>query len=688
LEEWVASDQGSLDPAEFVAGYLQEVDEHLAAAARNLIAVEADLKRGGSSPRAIRELFRSLHTVKGLSAMVGIEPLVDLSHALESVLREADAAGGKIDEAGFDLLMKGLNAIEHRVRALARKEAVAPAPADLLRLLGQLKAPGDSTADRPPIELSLAREVADKLSASEHEQLASAASLGRRAVRIDVAPTPARMKAGFTISAVRTRLSELGDIVKVVPISRPVTGDEPSGVAFALLVVSAASDDELATAAGCPSESIVPLVAAGQPGALSPAAGASGPASADEVSQETAGAGAQGVVRVEVARLDDAMEKLSALIVTRFRFERAVAELAATGAEVRPLRAILVDNGRQIRDLRAAIMKARMVSAADLFERVPLLVRRLARETGKRVRLELDAGQAELDKAVGERIFPAIVHLIRNAVDHGLESSEERRRLRKDEEGCIRLSCLERGNSQLEIMVGDDGRGIDGRALARRAGREPPRTADELLSLMVTPGLSTREQASTTSGRGLGMDIVKRVVVDELGGTMAVQNTVGQGTAFALTIPLTVTIVEAFSFRCGPQSFVVPVAGVEEILEVQPSDVVRAPSGKGRAEMRLIERRGTAVPLVSLHGLFHLGSAEAMPASKAILIQRAGQLYAFEVDRMLGQQEVVVRPLQDPLVKQPGIVGSTDLGDGQPTLVLDLFSLSAKLTRRKTDLRP
>jgi two-component system, chemotaxis family, sensor kinase CheA len=169
---------------------------------------------------------------------------------------------------------------------------------------------------------------------------------------------------------------------------------------------------------------------------------------------------------------------------------------------------------------------------------------------------------------------------------------------------------------------------------------------------------------------------------------VAVQSTLGQGTAFVLTIPLTVTIVEAFSFRCGPQSFVVPVAGVEEIVEVQPTEVVRAPSGKGRAEMRLIERRGTAVPLVSLQGLFHLESAGPVPASKAILIQRSGQFFAFEVDRMLGQQEVVVRPLQDPLVKQPGIVGSTDLGDGQPTLVLDLFSLSAKLTRRKTDLRP
>ena len=142
---------------------------------------------------------------------------------------------------------------------------------------------------------------------------------------------------------------------------------------------------------------------------------------------------------------------------------------------MRALRAILQDNGRQIRDLRAAIMKVRMVSAAELLERVPLLVRRLATETGKRVALEIETGQAELDKSVGERIFPAIVHLIRNAVDHGLEGRDERGRLGKPEAGRIRVLCFERGNNQLEITVEDDGRGIDGLALARRAGRRAAR---------------------------------------------------------------------------------------------------------------------------------------------------------------------------------------------------------------------
>jgi two-component system chemotaxis sensor kinase CheA len=679
LEERVPGERPPLDAGQFISGYLVEVDEHLASATRNLLAVDADLKRQAASPRAIRELYRSLHTIKGLSAMVGFEPLVEIAHAMENVLREADAVGGKLNDVSFDLLMKGLSALEQRVRAVSRSEPIAAAPTGLLRDLSRVQAP----AGRPDVaaggELTLPPEIGERLSLSEREQLLAAIRDGRRAVRIDLVPTPAGIAAGFGISAVRERVAALGEIVKVVPLPRPVTEGEPGGLAFALLAISSANDRALTEASGASPQTIGAI---GAPAALPP------PMVEEDLAGDLPTGGSQGVVRVEVARLDDALDKLSALIVTRFRLERAVADLAEKGADVRALRAIAQENGRQIRDLRAAIMKARMVSAAELFQRVPLLVRRLAGETGKKIHLELEAGRAELDKAVGERIFPAIVHLIRNAVDHGLEQPDDRRRLGKPEEGRITLSCQERGNNQLEIAVADDGRGMDGPALARRAGKPAPRSDDELLALVTLPGVSTRQEVSTTSGRGMGMEIVKRVVVEELGGTLAVRSTPQQGTSFQLRLPLTITIIDAFSFRCGAQAFVVPVAGVEEIVEIDPAQVVRAPSGKGRAELRMIERRGAAVPLVSLESLFHLAPLAGVRANKAILIRRAGQLYGFEVDRMMGQQEVVVRPLADPLVKQPGIVGSTDLGDGQPTLVLDLFSLSAKLSRRKTDLRP
>jgi two-component system chemotaxis sensor kinase CheA len=662
-----------VDLTQFLGGFLVEADEHLRLAGRNTLLVEADLKLGRPSPRAIRDLYRSLHTIKGLAAMVGVEPIVDLAHAMETVLRNADRRGGQLPPSALETLMEGLRSIEHRVAALGRGAAVPEAPRALIDALadaGPLAAAGPGAASAG---LELPPELADKVGESEKVQLAATGD-DRRAVRIDFVPSPARAAEGLTITRVRERVGALAEIVKVVPLSRPADPGNPGGLLFALLVLTAAPDEALAEAAGTAAGD-VRLLRAARPAALETPV---------EDPLEDAG-GSRGVVRVEVSRLDDALEKLSALVVTRFRLGRAVAELAAAGADVRGLQQIVVENGRQLRDLRGAIMRARMIRASEMLERVPLLVRGLARSTGKEIGLDLDAGKAELDKAVAERVFPAVVHLVRNAIDHGIERPEERERAGKRRTAALRLTCFERSSTQLELTIEDDGRGIDAEALARRAQRAVPASDEALLALLTLPGLSTRDAATTTSGRGMGMNIVKRTVVDALGGESAGRTAPGRGTAFVVRIPLSITIVDAFSFRCGEQPFVVPVSVVEEIVEVDPTEITRAPSGKGRAELRMLDHRGAAIPLVKLDGIFHL-TAAAAGSRKAIVVRRNGQPFAFEVDQMLGQQEVVVRPLQDPLVRRPGIVGSTDLGNGQPTLVLDLISLAGSLSRRRTDL--
>jgi two-component system chemotaxis sensor kinase CheA len=660
----------SVDLSQFLSGFLAEADEHLGLAGRNLITLERDLKAGRASPRPVRELYRSLHTIKGLAAMVGVEPVVAIAHALETVLRNADRRGGRVQEATLDALVAGIKEIEQRVGALAKGGDIAPPPRALLDALAA--ADVDVAAGEGPA-LALPADIAEKLNASERSQLAEPGS-GRRAVRVDFTPSPARAAEGLTITRVRERVAALGDIVKVIPLSRTGSPDAPGGLVFALLVITGADDQALVQAVGGPPAGVQSIQSEAPARPLWSAEGA------DD------GGAQRGIVRVEVARLDDALEKLSSLVVNRFRLTRAVADLAARGADVRALAQIVTENGRQLRDLRAAIVRARMVPAAELLERVPLLVRGLGRSTGKDVRLELDAGQGELDKAVAERVFPAIVHLVRNAVDHAIELPDERARLGKPATAVLRITCFERSSNQLELTVEDDGRGIDTQALARRAGREAPANDEALLALMSLPGLSTLDAATTTSGRGMGMDIIRRTVVEELGGAIAVRTTRGRGTTFALRIPLSITIVDAFAFRCGHQPFVVPVAVVDEILDVDPALITRAPSGQGRAEVRMLDRRGAAVPLVKLDGVFRL-PAEATSLRKAILIRRNGQPFAFEVDQMLGQHEVVVRPLEDPLARRPGIVGSTDLGDGQPTLVLDLISLSATLSRRRTDVQ-
>ena len=658
----------TVDLQQFLAGYLAEVEEHLSSSTQKLNAVDAAARAGQSHPLAVRELYRALHTIKGLSAMVGVEPIVTLAHELESLLRGADRAGGRLDQAGVDAVADGVRFIERQVRALAKGETVPPAPVDLVARVAGLHEAAPVATSTASALLTLPEEIASKLSATEQAQLAQGVAAGRRAVRIDFYPTPSRAATGVNITSVRARIGRVAELVKVYPVSLPKSDAVPGGLGFALIGLYDGADETLRDAGG---DVVTPLSAA----ATAPAV--------EAVEFETTRVGSR-QVRVDVARLDDAMEKLSALVVNRFRLTRAIATMRNGGTDVRALVDIMNENGRQLRDLRASIMRARMVPMAELLERIPLLVRGLERATGKRVNLVIDAGRAELDKAVAERLFPAIVHLVRNAVDHAIETADERTRAGKPEVGRVEVTCWERGNNQLELTVTDDGRGIDRAAVAKKAGRAVGDTPEALLEVLTAPGFSTREEASTTSGRGLGMDIVKRIAVDELGGELHLSTTPGKGTSFGVRVPLTITIVDAFSFMAGPQPFVVPVAMVEEILEVDATKAVDGPAMRRRgAGIRLYERRGEPVPIVALDELFALPRANDAAPGKAMVVRRNGAPFAFAVHRMLGQQEVVVRPLEDPLVKVIGVSGSTDLGDGRATLVLDLWALSSQLAEAR-----
>jgi two-component system chemotaxis sensor kinase CheA len=318
-----------------------------------------------------------------------------------------------------------------------------------------------------------------------------------------------------------------------------------------------------------------------------------------------------------------------------------------------------------------------MVSVAQLLERVPILVRGMSKSSGKQVRLRIDAGRAELDKGVAERIFPAILHLVRNAVDHAIESPEERKRLGKPAEGTISIHCFERADNQLELTVRDDGAGIDRERVARKAGKAVPHDDEGLLGLITQPGLSTQEVANSRSGRGMGMDIVRRTTVEMLGGELSMESRPSLGTSFTLRIPLSISILDALSLVCGSQTFVVPLGSIDEIVELSSAHIVQAPAPvKRAAPVCLLRQRGDEIPLVSLSALFEFERAPV--ANSAIVVRRGAERFAFAVDKMLTQQEVVIRPLEDPLVKVRGITGTTDLGDGLPTLVLDLISLATR----------
>ncbi|HEY6880207.1 MAG TPA: ATP-binding protein, partial [Polyangiales bacterium] len=546
----------AFDRGEFVAGYLAEVEEHLANADDQLLKLERAAAAGAPQLRMLRELFRALHTIKGLSAMVGVEPVVELAHELEAILRTRDRTATPLHAAGVELLFRGGRAIGLRVRAFAESRPLEPAPQELLSALHALSALRAETPNAE-LQLAIAPELLAKLGPTEREQLNQGLAAGQRALQLDFSPSPERAAQGQSITRVRERVGKLAEIVKVVPRAVPKSADSPSGLTFSLLVLSSSSPEALAEAAQVTAQELVPHAQTHAPSAEH---------AEHEDDQESFSSSATDTIRVDVRRLDDALDRLSALVVTRHHLERAASALHARGVDVRELTTALGEHRRQLAQLRGALTHARMVSMHQLLERVPLLVRGMARDAGKRVRLELDARHAELDKAVAERVFPALLHLLRNAVDHGIEASEQRRVLGKPETGTITVRCVQRGSNTLELSIHDDGAGIDRARVAQKAGVPIPSEDRELLALLTRPGLSTRDTADARSGRGMGMDIVKQVTVSLLGGELSLHTQPGLGSTFTLRLPISVSILDSFVFRCGTQSFVVPLATVDEVV--------------------------------------------------------------------------------------------------------------------------
>jgi two-component system chemotaxis sensor kinase CheA len=521
-------------------------------------------------------------------------------------------------------------------------------------------------------------ELDARLSASERAQLSAALDGGTPAWMLSFAPSEDNAARGITIGTVRARLATLGDIVKVTPRTLTAASGAQAGIAFDILLVSRTPREVLAGAIASSIDSVVEV----SPPPPPPPAVASELPVREHVGDDGDDAAPIGraVVRVELGRLDELQDQLSLLIVSRFRLEREIAAHAERGHDVRGLRQVSDLQGRQLRDLRRAILRARMVRVAEVLEPLSLLIRSLSRSAEKSIRLEVDARDSELDKAVADRLLPAMVHLVRNAVDHAIEPVAERAARGKQTTGTIRVACTEIAGNHLELVVQDDGRGIDRAAIARRADRAISDDAT-LLDVLCSAGFSTRDVATRTSGRGLGMDIVRRIAVADLGGELRIASELGVGTTFTLRVPLTIAIVEVFSFECGRQPFVVPVASIEEIFEIGEAGVTPPNASGGRSQVALIERRGRVIPVFSLG--VELALDDGAAARKALVIRRNGEPIAFSIDRMLGRQEVVVRPVDDPLVHAPGIAGATDLGDGRPTLVLDLGELGLATRERQ-----
>jgi two-component system chemotaxis sensor kinase CheA len=380
------------------------------------------------------------------------------------------------------------------------------------------------------------------------------------------------------------------------------------------------------------------------------------------------------IVRVSLSRLDELMHMVGELVVTRGRLEDTLknAEPEMSASVWRALQETNSMIERQLRDLREGVMRVRMVAVGEIFERMRFVVSDLSREYQKKVRVELSGQETEIDKLLIERMMDPLMHLVRNAISHGLEPTTDRLALGKPAEGTIWLRAFTAAEMAV-IEIEDDGRGIDRGQVelrARKMGLIADNTSLDdaaLLDLICSPGFSTRDEADRASGRGVGMAVVKNTV-HGLGGMFTLNTEVGRGTRFTIQLPITLAIADALIVSTGGQKFAVPQSSVREVMEIEPAAV------KAFENNEVIHYRGGVLPIVRLARLFELDEAYER-AFHAFVIGTGLNAVAVAVDRILEQREIVVRAISDPLIQVAGIAGATELGDGRAVLILDAAAL-------------
>jgi two-component system chemotaxis sensor kinase CheA len=471
---------------------------------------------------------------------------------------------------------------------------------------------------------------------------------------IEFTPTLALAEKGININSLRARMQEIGEILKSTP---KVKGQGEISFQFQvrthvdLMALPEWNSEGLQTVA----DAHVPV----------------------EIHKPAPKVASSNVVRVDLVRLDELIRMMGEMVTSRARLEDQVKQARKTlpSAEWRAMFESTQTMSRQLRDLRDGVMRVRMVQVGEIFDRMQFVVRDMARESGKRIIVDVVGQETEIDKFLIERLMDPLLHLVRNAVSHGLERPDERKSAGKPPEGRLTLRAAATGEN-VTIEIADDGRGIDVERVAERARATgllaPGVLLDDarLLEVICYPGFSTRVEADRESGRGVGMDVVKSTV-EALTGTLSLSTEKDQGSRFCIELPLTLAMADVLIVAVRGQTYAVPQSTVREVFEVDPSAV------RALEHNEIIAHRGGALPLLRLSEFFKLSEPKQSRDGRFhVFVTGTGtNALGIAVDRIVGQQEIVVRTIGDSLVQVPGIAGATDLGDEKVVLILDVPAL-------------
>jgi two-component system chemotaxis sensor kinase CheA len=686
------------DQSQRLADFLSEAQESVDLLGKDLLRLDGTRE---PEPDLLNAVFRAAHTLKGLASMFGVDRMARLAHALEDVLDDVRMGRRHADRITVDLL---LEAPEVFTRIMAEEASgITPqtgdAATDLARRLRAAAPAPQADATDALDAVGLGPEIRAVLTEYEEHRLRSNVGKGIPLHRVKVSFELAAFDR--ELSGLTGRLKRLGEVVSTLP-SHDVL--DPESIGFDLLFASPEPIDAIRHAVGpsgvvervegadprsAPSPAAPPVRTSVSPPpvpAAVPAAPAAGvslsplPAAEPEIASLRS---ASQAVRVDIRKLDRLMNVVGELVLVKSSLGAVAERLKIEGGDpvlTAELHRANRSLERKLAELQSGILEVRMVPLEQVFDKLARMVRKVAREVGKEVELSIAGGDVEIDKLIVEELSDPLMHLIRNAIDHAVEPADVRERLGKPRAGRVTLSAVQKGN-HVEIVVEDDGAGIDEERIREVAVQRGLATAEavrdlsrrEVMNLIFVPGFSTARQVTSLSGRGVGMDVVKNNIAN-LSGIIELHSVRGHGTRFEITLPTTLAIVRALVAAVAGRTYAIPLNSVMEILQVPAADV------RTLSTREVISLRGATLPLVRLSSFFALDGARAADPFFVVVVGLAQERLGVAVDDLLGQQDIVVKPLGKALHGIRGIAGATDLGDLHTVLVLDVGAIIEDVT--------
>ena len=699
-----------MDVSQYLEIFIDETKEHLQSLNEQLLILEKEPE----NENTINEIFRAAHTLKGMSGTMGYKRMQNLTHNMENIFSEIRNGKMSVTATIVDLLFKGLDALENYLSNISTTgdegteeytEIISQLDVCLKQGLGEM--PAAAPAANAAAAVAVEEKAVETASASEKEKFRAfkyadhekhamneAIATGQHAYGITVyIQETCLLKAARAFLVFKT-LEGLGTVIKSEPAVQDIE-DERFDFDFSMVLITKENLEAVKKAIMSVSEvdsvylSEIKAEEVAMPKEVvaeqkteangnTAAAATQAPQAAAEKKQttQTSKPVVNRSVRVDIEKLDDLMNLVSELIIAKNGLvsinnadDAAKQNNSGFNEQIEYLERITTN-------LHTSVMKVRMVPLESVVNRFPRMIRDLSKKLDKKMELYISGEDTELDRTVIDEIGDPLLHLLRNAADHGLESNEERAALGKPETGSIILNAFQEGNNVV-IEVKDDGKGIDAEKIKAKAIAKGTITAEqgdamtdkEIIDLLFRPSFSTAEKISDVSGRGVGLDVVK-TKIESLGGDVEVRTTLGQGSNFIIRLPLTLAIIQSLMVELGTEKYAIPLGSIQTIEDIPVSDV------KYVQTKEVINLRGTVIPLIRLNEVLDVESVKAKDENLTVVIVTKGdKLAGFVVDNLIGQQEIVIKSIGKYINNSKMISGATILGDGEVALILDVNTL-------------